>query len=63
MQINVQNIEVYAMLNYLRDKAYNLCPEENWNNVREEYIKEAKQDPNIVLSVAETQAIINLLEK
>ncbi len=65
IQITVDSIEVYAMLNYIRDRTTMVDGEaimvEPWNAVREEYIEEAKADPDIVLTLDETKAIIKAL--
>lgn len=57
MQINVDSIEVYAKLNYLRDKAFNLI-EEPWHEVKDEYMEEAENDKDIVMTADEVDAIM-----
>ena len=57
IQITVDSVEVYAKLNYLRDKAFDLI-EESWDEVKEEYMEEAGIDKDIVMTVEEVDAIM-----
>lgn len=57
IQITVDSIEVYAKLNYLRDKAFDLL-DETWDEVKEEYMEEANADKDIVMTAEEVDAIM-----
>lgn len=57
IQITVDSVEVYAKLNYLRDKAFDLI-DQPWNEVKEDYTEEAEADKDIVLTVEEVDAIM-----
>lgn len=63
MKIKVESIEVYAKLNYLRDKAFGLLDDdETWQKVKEEYMEEAKADKDIILTLEEVNAIMNKMK-
>ena len=57
IQIMVDSVEVYAKLNYLRDKAFDLI-KESWNEMKEDYMKEAKANNGIIMTVDEVDAIM-----
>lgn len=57
IQIIVDSIEVYAKLNYLRDRAFDLL-NDTWEEVKEEYMKEVDADKDIVMTVEEVDAIM-----
>ena len=64
MKIEVENEVVYAMLNYLRDKAIVLTKEDgNWKSLKKEYIKEAKDDKDIVLTEEEMKSIFKMIKE
>jgi hypothetical protein len=57
----VESVEVYAKLNYLRDKAFNLL-DEPWDEIKKEYMNEAENYGDIVLTVEEIDAIIKRMK-
>ena len=50
--IYVESLEVYAKLNYFRDRSMGLI-DEPWEKVSEEYVQEAAMDKDIVLTMDE----------
>ena len=63
-RIWVENETVYAMLNYLRDKAEGLCEDkdETWSCLKKTYLEEARVDKDLVLTEEEMINIMKLTE-
>lgn len=64
INILVENINVYAMLNYLRDKIME-GEDGNWedlsDDIRKSYIEEAEKCKDYVLTEEEMKAILRLI--
>lgn len=62
ISIYVESLEVYAKINYLRDKCTKVDGEplisEPWKEVKEEYMIEAEMDKEIVLTLDEIDSIL-----
>lgn len=62
--ILADDVEVYAKLNYLRDAAFDVLDEDQtWKNMRTEYIHEANEVQEYILSHDDVDAIIEKLER
>lgn len=66
IQIYVESLEVYAKLNYIRDKTTRVdgeaLIEEPWEEVQEEYMAEAQADLDIVMTADEVNAILKSIK-
>lgn len=63
MTIDIENIEVYAILNFLRDRAMDcLHSDSTWAQMREAYLKEAGESPDYQLTQEEAEQIVALVE-
>lgn len=66
MEISVESLEVYAKLNFIRDKTTLVdgvpLLTENWDEVKDEYMDEAKHDKHIVLTLDEVNSMIQFFD-
>jgi hypothetical protein len=62
--MKIESVDVYAKLNYLRDKTSGVLePDEMWADLRDQYLKEAREVPEYILTDEEVGALLAIVEK